>query len=418
MPSHRSTVRKLWLICLGALIGLLLLEGGLRFRDRFTTPSLLPSGPQYIADERLGFRPNSDFPGHDERGWTNSSPLESADIVVFGDSLVYFATWPQQVGVCLDRTVYQMGVGGYAPPQYALLVDEALVLKPKVLIALFDDADDLYESYKFMYRIGTFKRTTLNTALDSSVTLVDVKAQETLTRAEDIDPELLRQKYLDCRHPIDDPDPRLQVVHDVLASPPLAPLTNEGTLKRAIAFLTRHSALVKVVRTLLVPTASAEDVWSELCPRYRNQKLTTQFNPAYRTVVLDDTDPRIVEGERIALLGYRFIAQRCRPPHCSFYVMMIPTKETAFRARVESSLGSQRYMVNLWNVEGRARASAQAFFAREHIATIDVLPVFEKLIASDVNPYRKDADGHPSQAGYDAMARAVVERLEHDGIWR
>lgn len=269
-----------------------------------------------------------------------------------------------------------------------------------------------------MYRIGNFKRTTLDPVLDSWITLKDVNAQEALTRAEVIDPELVRQKYLDCRKPVEVPDPRLQVVHDVLASPPLAPLTNEGMWQRAMAFLTRHSALIKGVRKRLVPTASAEDIWSKLCPSYRDQKLTTDFNPGYRILVLDDTDPRIVEGERIALLGYRLIAQRCRPPQCFFYVMMIPTKETAFRARVESSLRHQPYMVDLWNAEGRLRANTHAFFAREHIATIDTLPLLEALIASDINPYRTDADGHPSQAGYEAIARAVVERLERDVVWR
>ena len=191
-------------------------------------------------------------------------------------------------------------------------------------------------------------------------------------------------------------------------------------LQRAMAFLTGHSALIKVVRKRLFPTAethpNAEDVWPKLCHRYRDQKLTTLFNPGYRLLVLDDTDPRIVEGERIALLAFRLIAQRCRQPHCSFYVMMIPTKETAFRARVESSLGHQFYMVDLWNAEGRAHANASAFFAREHIATIDTLPLLEALIASDVNPYPEDADGHPVEAGYDAIARAVVERLEMDGF--
>ena len=48
--------------------------------------------------------------------------------------------------------------------------------------------------------------------------------------------------------------------------------------------------------------------------------------------------------------------------------------------------GHQSYMVDLWNAEGRAHANASAFFAREHIATIDTLPFLEELIASDVHP--------------------------------
>jgi len=211
-------------------------------------------------------------------------------------------------------------------------------------------------------------------------------------------------------------------VHDVLGSPPLAPLKNEGMLQRAMALLTHHSALINVLTRRLFTTAetqlNAEDVWPKLCPRYRDQKLTTLFNPAYRTLVLDDTDPRIVEGERIAFLAFRIIAQHCRQPYCSFYVTMIPTKETAFRARVESSLEHQSYMVDLWNAEGRAYANASAFFDREHIAMIDTLPLLEALIASDVNPYPEDAGNHPVEAGYDAIADAVIERLERDGIGR
>jgi hypothetical protein len=424
VPPLRSPIGKLRLVCIGILIGFLSLEGALRFWARFINPptaSQVTVVPQVIPDERLGSRPNPNFRGHDSRGWrNNASPLERADIVVIGDSHVYGSAWPQWVGARLHRTVYQMGAGGYGPVQYALLLDEALAFEPQVIIAAYDYGDDIYDSYRFVYRIGDVKRSVLDTAFESSLALTNATTQQALARAESIDPGLLRRKYLNCVRPIEVPDPRLQVVHDILASPPLASLGDEGMLPRAGAFLTGHSALIQVLRTRLFAKTEAhppaEDVWPKLCLRYRDQKLTTLFSPAYRMLMLDDTDPRTVEGERIALLAYRVMAQRCRPPQCSFYVMMIPTKETAFRARVESSLGQQSYMVDLWNAEGRARANASAFFAREHIATIDTLPFLEKLIASDVNPYPEGADIHPVVAGYDAFARAVVERLEHDGF--
>ena len=131
-------------------------------------------------------------------------------------------------GRALHRTVYQMGANGYGPAQYALLLDEALAFEPKVIIATYDYADDLYDSYQFVYRIGDFKRSTLDTVFDSSFALTNVKSQEALARAETIDPELLRRKYLNCKNPVEVPDPRLQVVHDILASPPLAPLRMKG----------------------------------------------------------------------------------------------------------------------------------------------------------------------------------------------
>ena len=423
MPRLRSTIGKLGLVCIGFLIGFLLLEGALQLRSRFVNPSTVPqiaTVPQVVPDERLGYRPNPNLPGYDSRGWRNPSPLDRADIVVIGDSHVYGSAWPQLVGTRLHRTVYQMGVGGYGPAQYALLLDEILAFEPQVIIAAYDYADDIYDSYRFVYRIGNFKRSTLDTMFDSSFALTNAKSQQALTQAETIDPGLLRRKYLNCRNVVEVPDPRLQVVHNILESPPLAPLSDDGTLPRVMAFLTDRSVLIKILRKRLFPTAQAhphaEDVWPKLCLRYRDHTLTTLFSPASRMLVLDDTDPRIVEGERIALLAYRVMAQRCRQPQCSFYVMMIPTIETAFRARVESSLGRQSYMVDLWNAEGRARANASVFFAREHIATIDTLPVLEELIASNVNPYPEDGDIHPVEAGYDAFARAVVDRLDMDGF--
>jgi hypothetical protein len=416
MLHHRAIARKLGWICLVFLVGLLSAEAALQIRERLIASAPLP---QAIPDGKIGWRPNPDFPGHDSRGWPNDAPLEHADIVVVGDSLVYGAAWPQQVGARLQRTVYQMAAYGYGPPQFALLFDEVLALRPKIIIATFDDADDIYDSYKFMYRIGRFKRSSAGTPLDALLDAADVNTHEALTRAETIDPELLRQKFLDCRHPVDVPDPRLQTVHRILDAPPLASLNDEGTWRSGILFLMSRSAVVKLMRRV-VGTAGArstgEQIWPQLCPSYRDAQLATLFNPAYRMLALDHTDPRMVEGERLALQAFRFMARRCTRPECFLYVLMIPTKETAFRTRVESSLGRHTLMADLWNDERRIRANAMGFFERERIARIDMLPALEALIAAGVNPFATDADGHPAQAGYNAFADAVVERLRQDGF--
>ena len=423
MPHLRSILGKLGFLCLGVLILFLVLEGALELRSRLSAVPQVVVVPQIIPDERLGHRPNPNFRGHDSRGWrNNSSPLERADIVVIGDSHVYRSAWPQRIGRALHRTVYQMGANGYGPAQYALLLDEALAFEPQIIIATYDFSDDIYDSYRFVHRIGDFKRSALDTVFDSSFALTNLKSQQALKQAETMDSELLPRQSFDCRKPAQVSAPRLQVQRDGSGSPLITPLGDEGILQRVGAFLTRHSEVIQVVRNRLFTTVAArqnvENVGLKLCPRYRDQKITSQLNPGYRLSVLDDTDPRIVEGERIAFLAYRLIAQRCRQPHCSFYVMMIPTKETAFRKRVESSLRDQSYMVDLWNAEGRARANASAFFAREHIAMIDTLPFLEELIASDVNPYPEDTDIHPVEVGYDAFARAAVERLARDGMRR
>jgi hypothetical protein len=114
-----------------------------------------------------------------------------------------------------------MGANGYGPAQYALLLDEALAFEPKVIIASYDYGDDIYDSYRFVYRIGDVKRSTLDTVFDSSFALTSLQSRETLTRAESIDPAFLRRKYLNCSKPIEVTDSRLQVSKSCMTFSPL-----------------------------------------------------------------------------------------------------------------------------------------------------------------------------------------------------
>lgn len=417
MIPPRAILGKIGNAGLAALLGLIVLEGVLEVRDRYAR---VPVVSNVVPDSRLGFRPNPKFPGHDIREWGNSTAPGHTDIVIMGDSLVYGAVWPRLVGERLHRTVYKLAADGYGPAQYVLLLEEALALKPKVILATFDFGDDLYDSYEFLYRIGVFKRSAEASMLDGVFTLPDEKVQSALRQVEAIDPALMRRKYLDCRSPVVPPDPRLQAVRDILSSPPLRPLSEIGNPPRLFTYLADHSVLLDAIRRRLFatkkPGEKAEVAWPDLCPRYDDLSLSTLFNPGYRKLVLDPTDPRIVEGERITLRSYQYIAERCKVFQCMFYVVMIPTKETAFRRRVEPTLGHQAHLLDLWKAEERARANAQEFLGREHIAAIDTLPALQEVILSGINPYPTDADGHPVEVGYKAIASSVVERLERDGM--
>ncbi len=120
---------------------------------------------------------------------------------------------------------------------------------------------------------------------------------------------------------------------------------------------------------------------SPICVRFADGRVETTFGPAYRVVVL------------------------------------IPTKETAFRARTETALRGEPDMLYLWMEERCVRAGVVAFLEERGIPVIDTLGGFERLIASDVNPYPSgDADGHPTRIGYETIARSVAERLASDGF--
>lgn len=86
----------------------------------------------------------------DHRGFRNLTQLEQYDIVTVGDSLTEGAyvsddePWPVLLGRRLNRTVYNLGVGGGEPNYYLnALQSFGLSLKPKIAIFMVYEGNDL-----------------------------------------------------------------------------------------------------------------------------------------------------------------------------------------------------------------------------------------------------------------------------------
>ena len=371
---------------------------------------------------------------HDTRGWRNAYTLKHADIVALGDSQTYGYNvsfrdaWPQRLGQMLHRSVYQMASGGFGPGQYLLLFGEAANLHPNVLLATYYLGNDLFDAFWLAYHVGPMKGTLPAPELDSLVT-TDSRIRALALRAESIDPGLVRQGYLWCQDHRRIPDSHLQQVHNILSAPPLMPIAVKAGLPlpstgaRINSFLEGWLTLYAVVRdrlqplvTRMIPPRPYEDYGPPLCVHYHDRQMRTVFGAGYRLMALDKTDPRMGEGERIGLLAYKALGEKARRAGIRFYVVVIDTKETAFRARAEASLRNEPYLSEIWQTEREVRSRAFAFFKRNSINVIDTLPQLEALIASGLNPYPENADDHPMAPGYNAYALAVAERLEHDGL--
>ncbi len=422
-PSEpRHTVGAVALVVVATVLGLVLTEGGLRLYEARIAGRRQAAPEPYRPDPVLGHRPLPDYPGHDGRGWRNASALERADIVSLGDSQTYGVNadredaWPQALGRLLERSVYQMAYGGYGPGHYVPLVEEALALRPAAVVAAYYFGNDVYDGYLILHRTDRFRRTVPTPALDRLAS-TDGELRRRMARAEAIDPGLLRHRYLDCQRRVVVPDARLQAVRDILDSEPLVPLTDESRLTAVPPVLSDASVVARHAHELLLGWRRPKAYGSPICVRFADGRVETTFSPAYRVVGLDRTDPRVEEGERVALLALAHVATRCREAGCRLYVVLIPTKETAFRARTETALRGEPYMIHLWTEERRVRARVVAFLEERGIPVIDTLGGFERLIASDVNPYPSgDADGHPTRIGYETIARSVAERLASDGF--
>jgi len=127
---------RLTAACLSLGLMLLLAEVVLRCVTNFpvnTTSNMIPH-PElgYVLDPQL-----NDI---DANGFRNAAVLPQVDVVAIGDShtqgfnAATAEAWPQRLAEQSGQSVYNMGVGGYGPLQYGVLVDQALQLQPKQII--------------------------------------------------------------------------------------------------------------------------------------------------------------------------------------------------------------------------------------------------------------------------------------------
>jgi len=93
-----------------------------------------------IPHSALGYVLDPDLNDVDASGFRNVEIATQADIVAIGDShtqgmnAAVAEAWPQLLGQQLNQTVYNMGIGGYGPLHYDILISEALKLQPKQIV--------------------------------------------------------------------------------------------------------------------------------------------------------------------------------------------------------------------------------------------------------------------------------------------
>ena len=117
-----------------------------------------------IYDNELGIRPNPNYyPGYDKKGFRNKSIPNDVFLIAIGDSQTYGTgvnaeqAWPQQVESLEKIKTYNMAYGGYGPTHYLLLLNEAIVMHPKLIIVTFYTGNDLFDSYDHVYIGGKLR---------------------------------------------------------------------------------------------------------------------------------------------------------------------------------------------------------------------------------------------------------------------
>ena len=356
-----------------------------------------------IPDKRLGHRPNPIYPGHDENGFRNPRVPSAAHVVALGDSQTYGSgvtsvqAWPRVLETLTGRSVYNMGLGGYGPVHSLLLWDEAITLKPDVIIEGIYSGNDLYDSFSMIYKRGNFPELKTD----------DKNLLDAISQAEEFEPlnERVAKIYRRGR--------TRSKSYTSLKSWLSENSKVYGLLRRTQYELSR-------IRKSNEPPSSVEDEWqkaksfaarySEYAQLFSGKSSRTVFTSDYRLTALNLDDPRIREGQRVSLEAIRQMHQLAIRDGIRFIVLLIPTKELVFSEHAKgidtpSYHTLVRYEQQFWN-------EAKSFLEANSIEYLDALQPLQAELEAGAQPYQVSYDGHPNEHGQSVIAGAVYSYLE------
>jgi hypothetical protein len=353
----------------------------------------------FVADRELSWRGNPEFPEHDGLGFRNASVPEQAEIIALGDSQTYGsnvsrdAAWPHQLNERAFGSSYNMAFPGWGPLQSYLILDEALTLRPRLIIEAIYFGNDLVDSFTFVYqrdRLEQFKST-------------DEDVRRALGDASDAQPwddnPIANQSPVDREREID---------------PESSPSSPEEWIRESSRLYGLWSALGRAYdyyqRHPVRPEADEENdpLRDDDHIRFHGSAFDTVLTPTYRLPAVQLSDPRVEEGLRITVDALREMRQRSASSGADFQVLFIPTKELALADVVALELGSLPQDLAFYaSAEERARMALHDSLADEHIPVIDTLPVLQQLAQDGTLPYSETRDGHLSTAGHRAVADLI-----------
>ena len=395
--AHRSATRRRVLIyrvllTVGALVfSVLVAEGALRLLERSQLGDRRIED-RFVADPVLGYKLAPFTLGHDANGFRNDAVPQHADVITLGDSQTWGVNaerqdaWPQQLAKLSGHSVYNMGLGGFGPVQYKVLIPQALRLSPKIIVVGFYLGNDIYDAYSMAYQYAAHWHLRSPAAGDLSANTVADQANALWNEEKQFHATFGR--------------------HSVSGSS---------------LWLREHIAIARLLnRTHLWPGSQDVDFeidksWARAHPDrgaicdWPGQE--TVFTTAYRLAGLDLDEPRIAEGVRISqeLLSQMQIETEAN--HTKLIVLLLPTKETVYARAHGGKLKLDAVYQKLVDMEARIRAAIIFNCQKQQISYIDALPQLTAALDRGERIYPTTTESHPNAHGYFVIASAVKENL-------
>jgi hypothetical protein len=330
-----------------------------------------------VADPVLGHRIPPYAGGHDANGFRNHSVPTHAPIVAVGDSQTYGISaaagesWPAQLGSRSGLTVYNMGLGGYCPLDYDVVVRKMTpALSPRLVVVGLYFGNDFLECFNAVAGGGRY------------------------------------QAYR---------DPSLPPPPPATDSKPAVDTQSFSGIRGWLSINSMLYGLVKsrsanLLFFLEAKSRAARTIPDELLPWVDPTRpaIRTAFTARTRLDAIDLDLPPVRAGLRLVEGALERIQQNLAARGTGLLVVLIPTKELVYEPNV-SRHGDEipAALRSLWLAEHSLREEVQVFLTERKIDWVDALPALQEALARGRQLYPQNHDGHPNGGGYGVIADVV-----------
>lgn len=399
---HRVWLHRALAMSFGLLLSEVLLSAAGAVSPRLWWYLTPPWERATLADPVLGYRLSPYFPGHDTRGYRNESASTHSEGLAIGDSVTYghgaiaSKSWPRQLEALSGRSIYNAGVGGYGPCEYKQVLNELLVLRPRIVVVGLYLGNDIANAFTSVYYDDRFNDLRNK---DNSV-LRDIREADQIATLREKAARLGDLSGLEISH------------------------RRERLLQR--------SSLFRLARGLYYSIFVAPELWSPFRHDYvyesfevaarRPFRVAFPGAPNCRTVfrspeldglAVNLDDPRILEGMRITQIVLSRVQTDLDNTKIHLLVALLRNKPTNYLQFVERSAthGLPQSFFHLVDMEERVAQVMSEFFVKSGIEYVDTKQAVRRSLDLGECPYHESDDHHPNEIGYQAIAEAILPTL-------
>jgi hypothetical protein len=312
--------------------------------------------------------------GHDAWGFRNKRVPQSVEIVAIGDSVTYGVSatadesWPSWLQKMSGRSVYNLGLGGYGPPDYKyLLAEYGVSLSPQIAIIGIFLGNDLPRSYNYIKGLTT-----------QSVVVDEGQSNQKRYR--------WKKAY-----------------------------RFYGSIRNWLAY---HSLLYQVAKYKLPVIVDFLRYHEAMGPKREglfaldHATVRTVFYPAIRLQAMDQNSEENRLGLQATLEIFDETQAICKVKSIRCIFLLLPTKESVYWPYAKEGLtGHGRDLVAaVVEQEELVKQSVIQHFGSHDFEYADALPAM-RAAAKERPLYQRGVDGHPTGTGYRIIAETVLSKI-------